>query len=87
MQLTLFDEHYQPRFQAYLDHMNATHKSEVKMHDYIVWISGLAEDFKRLHGIHTLHGRQDEFTDYVRRQTNDLRGRNQAAQQTTGREK
>lgn len=66
-QLTLFDEHYQPRFQAYLDHMGVKDKSEVPMHGYIVWISRLADDFKVLHGIHTLHGRQDEFTDYVRR--------------------
>ena len=70
-QLTLFDEHYQPRFQAYLDHMGATHKSEVKMHDYIVWISRLAYDFKRLHGIRTLHGRQDEFTKYVWRRADE----------------
>ena len=70
-QLTLFDEHYQPRFQAYLAHMGVSHKSEGKMHNYIVWISRLAEDYKRLHDIRTLHGRQDEFTDYVRRRADE----------------
>lgn len=70
-QLTLFDEHYQPRFQAYLDHMCVSHKSEVEMHKYIVWISRLADDFKRMHSIQTLHGRQDEFTDYVWRRSDE----------------
>lgn len=63
-QLSLFDE-YQPRFQAYLDYMNATEKSEVNVRYFIAWISGHAEDFRRLNGIKTLTGRHDEFTDYV----------------------
>lgn len=65
-QLTLFDEHYQPRFQAYLDHMNATHKSEVNMRHFIAWISGYAEDFKQANDIGTLNGRHEAFDEYVK---------------------
>lgn len=64
-QLTLFDKHYQPRFQAYLDHMGATHKSEVKMYEFIIWINRLVDEFKSMHDIQTLSGSHDEFTDYV----------------------
>lgn len=70
-QLTLFTEHYQPRFQAYLDHMNVTDKSEVKMHEFIIWIGGHAEDFKQANNIGTLNGRHEEFDEYVRKQVRE----------------
>lgn len=38
-QMTIFDtEEYQPRFQAYLDHVGATHADEVNARHFIAWI-------------------------------------------------
>ena len=66
MQMTIFDtEEYQPRFQAYLDHVGATHHSEVNIRHFIAWISRHADDFKRVQNIETIRGRHDEFTNYV----------------------
>lgn len=64
-QLTLFDEHYQPRFQAYLKYMSVDSHEDVKTHEFIVWVSGHAEAFKRKYNTDTLHGRHTDFTEYL----------------------
>lgn len=68
-QLSLFQETYQPRFQAYLNHMDATHADEVNTRDFIVWIGTHAEVFKKIKGENFIRpSEQDEFTDYVWKQ-------------------
>ena len=61
MQLDLF---YQPRFVAYLEHTRIP-PDQVKTHEFIIWVSGHVEDFKKAHGINTLNQHQQEFTDYL----------------------
>lgn len=65
-QLELFTDEYQPRFQAFLKYKNAVSHTEVKMYEFIVWVSGHVADFKRIKSIEILHDNiQDEFTDYL----------------------
>ncbi|WP_020007382.1 hypothetical protein [Salinicoccus albus] len=67
-QLSLFD--YQSRFQAFLDYKNAVDHTEVNMYEFIVWIGGHVETFKRMYDIQTLQGMHNEFTDYLWEQVN-----------------
>jgi hypothetical protein len=65
-QLALFTEEYQPRFQAYLDHVGAAHADEVRTHDFVSWIGTHAEAFKQMKGENFIRpSEQDEFTEYV----------------------
>jgi hypothetical protein len=72
IQLNLFTADYQQRFQAYLNYMNADSHEEIKMYEFIVWVSGHAEAFKRKYNTNTLHGRQSEFTEYLWEQVEEL---------------
>lgn len=38
-QLNLFEPTYQPRFQAYLNHVGKTHVDDIKIWEFMSWIS------------------------------------------------
>ena len=68
-QLTIFDEIYQPRFQAYLNYFGKTHVSEVNIRDFIRWIDKHIYEFRKSRGMHHDQRLNDqlhkEFTEYL----------------------
>jgi hypothetical protein len=71
-QLTIYDyeKKYQPRFQAYLGYVGKNNANEVKMLDFINWISKHVLIFKNLKGMHDDERLNDkthkEFTEYLK---------------------
>jgi hypothetical protein len=69
-QLTMFDEKYQPRFQAYLDTGNSLEKFKEKPYLYILWINEKWHEFMKIKNIKNdlslnfLYGK--EFDEWVR---------------------
>lgn len=67
-QLNLFTNDYQPRFHAYLNHVGKDSVDQVKIHEFIIWISEKWREFDRMQG-KTDTGRtkeeQERFTEYL----------------------
>lgn len=64
MIVTNFDQ-YQPRFRVWLRSLGAADGDDVKLYEYIIWVSNKAEEFKKINELGFFITREEDHNKFT----------------------